>query len=306
MNKNDKIKKLLENSVLFTEEQKTAWSAMLPKMNEQETDELLSILVDEIKELKNQGVDLINDPKLEAELLGQTPMPQSAPQPVVPKVLTPKPNNEFTQELKKEVSTPELAAHPEEISAKPAPIKPVAVPKPMPVPEAPKPVSVATKAPIIPKTIIPPAMKAPMPKPAISPIKPLDTRPMPKVAPTTAPTSGLKSLADIGSVEDLKKIQAAHLRQGKIIDQVNLIKSKIMTLAQVNRMLVFNVVSVFEQSPLYKSYVTIGANILMDADPDRTKAFMAAADKLKSQGQEALNFDEFEAMADLRKQLEQL
>jgi hypothetical protein len=280
MNMIEKIKILLDNSVLFTSEQKQAWLELLPKMNDEELGELFGILVDEVKELKKEGVNLIEDPKLEAEILREDStskdhgaslealkaVAQTAPKPAA---------DAFAKELKREVMTPELSKPTaEESGIKPGP----AIPKPQPKP------NVTTKL-------------APMPKELSVPRVPYKAPQVP------TPTGGLKSLMDIRTVDDLKKVQTDHLRQGELAGQLNLIRAKIFSIAQANKLLPFYTVNAFEQSPLFKSYLAIGAAMIADPNPDRTDAFRKAVD---TAGVEKLTLREFESVADLRKQIEQL
>ena len=276
----EKIKNLLEYSVLFTEDQKKTWLDLIPKMNDAELSELLGILVDEVNELKKEGIDLIEDEKLEAELIAKeamAPVPShgaslealkaavSVPAPPA------KPNVNFAQELKKEVTTPEIKSAP----AEPGLNAPAAAPKPA-VAVKPKPVDI------------------PAPKPAAAKIH------IPNV------TLGLNSLNDIKSLDDLKKVEVTHLRQGDVQKQTDLIHIKIMNVAQSKRILPYYAVVAFEQSPLYKTYLTMGSLIITDPNPDRKVVFKTAVDKFAATGNEPLTIAEFEAIADLRKQIEQV
>jgi hypothetical protein len=194
--------------------------------------------------------------------------------PVPPKA-TPIENTPFAHELQREVMTPELKKPTyEELGIKPAP----AIPKPQPKP------NVTTKL-------------APMPKELSVPRVPYKAPQVP------TPTGGLKSLMDIRTVDDLKKVQTDHLRQGELAGQLNLIRAKIFSIAQANKLLPFYTVNAFEQSPLFKSYLAIGAAMIADPNPDRTDAFRKAVD---TAGVEKLTLREFESVADLRKQIEQL
>ena len=91
------------------------------------------------------------------------------------------------------------------------------------------------------------------------------------------------------------------MRQGELAGQISLIRSKITALAQTNKVLPFYVVSAFEESPLYNSYLKIGAAMIADSNPNRAQAYEAAARDI---GGDTLTLREFEAMADLRKQIE--
>jgi hypothetical protein len=262
----EKATTLLDNSVLFTQEQKEAWLELLPKMNEEELTELYSILVDEVTELKKEGINLIDDSKLEAELIAadhgasiealKAAAQASASTPTA---------DEFAQELKREVTTPELnnsGSQATQVAVKLAPM---------------------------------PEQLATLQAPPAEEEKKLEV--------VEAPSIGLTSLMDIKVVDDLKKIQTQHLRQGELRGQMNLVKSKIITLAQENKILPYYAVEAFEQSPLFKTYMTIGYAMLGDPNPNRAQAFEAA---VQQAGMETLTLREFEAVADLRKQIEHL
>ena len=291
MNQVDKIKKLLDNSILFTDEQKEAWLKLLPNMTESETSELEGILMDEVAELKKEGFSFIDDPELEKAIDAPQQTQDHGASIEALKAMAsknaPAANNAaFAQELKREVSTPELRKPtPEELGPekKPAPIapKPVVAVKPMP-----------TKAPMPP---IAPKL-APLPKELQVPHAPLHTT-------EPIPAGALRSLIEIRTVDDLKKIRALNLRQGELTAQIDLIKAKIVSIAQANKLLPFYTVSAFEQSPLYKVYLQIGSQMIADTNPDRSQVFEKAA---SGAGTEKLTMREFEAIADLRKQIEQL
>jgi hypothetical protein len=97
------------------------------------------------------------------------------------------------------------------------------------------------------------------------------------------------SSSTIGTVDDLKKIDLAYLRQGQLQNQMLNIKDQILTLARVNRLLPYYTVNAFEQSPLFRSYMMHGRSKLGSGEAvgDLTQA-------------------EFEAVTDLRKELERL
>lgn len=290
MNITQKIEKLLENSVLFTEDQKQSWLNLLPKMNLDELSELFVILRDEVKELKKEGISLIDDSALEAELTGSDDVQSHGASLELLKQVatqaTPAQEQAFDQELRREVTTPELRKPTTAELGTPT----LTVPKPpVHIPMAPKPVVPTPHA---------DSFLAPMPRELRVPMAPTH-----KPAPAPISSMGLKSLMDIKAVDDFKKVQPEHLRQGELRAQIDLIKSKILSLAQTNKILPFYTVAAFEESPLYKTYLTIGSNLILDPSPDRTNAYEAAA---KKAGPETLTIREFEAIADLRKQIEQL
>jgi hypothetical protein len=98
-----------------------------------------------------------------------------------------------------------------------------------------------------------------------------------------------KPSAELKVVDDLKKLEVSFLRQGEPSAQVEKIKTAIRHLALANRMYIFQVVNALEQSPLFKTYLSQGQARV----GGRT-------------GGGNLSQAEFEAMADLRRQLERL
>jgi hypothetical protein len=107
------------------------------------------------------------------------------------------------------------------------------------------------------------------------------TRPSPGSVPST--------LTSMNKFEDLNKIEVSHLRQGPIDAQLELLKTKILSLASQSNVLPYYAVAQFEQSPLFKAYLSSG------------NAMVAGQG-----GAQALNQMEFEMMADFKKHIEQL
>ena len=97
------------------------------------------------------------------------------------------------------------------------------------------------------------------------------------------------SLNDIRMIDDLKKIEPGHLRQGGGPKaQVELIKNKMIGIIKAQKVLPYYVVLAFEQSPVYQAYLSLG-------------------NKRMSGGQSSvLSQEEFEALADLKRQIESL
>jgi len=184
------------------------------------------------------------------------------------------------QEIKREVSTRELPAHQApKLEVPKAVIPPAAKPTPAPVPPL-------VIKPVVPSPLIkpvPPPAPAPMPKPVMPVKKPIASSPKP-VGKVT-----LKSLEDIRTLEDLKKIELGNLRQGAVENQVEIIKSKILDLSRTSKTLPYYLVVALEQSPLFKSYLAHGSAIV--------EGRLSETD---------LTQEEFEAVADLRRQVESL
>lgn len=111
------------------------------------------------------------------------------------------------------------------------------------------------------------------------------------VPPPKAPLirTNLQSLAQISMVDDLKKIEIAHLRQGPLAQQLQTIRSKIFSIAQANRLYPYYTVSAFEQSPLFRAYLQTGSSKITE---NKTEGGLSQA--------------EFEAIADFKKEIERL
>jgi hypothetical protein len=205
----------------------------------------------------------------------------------------PKYADETANEIKREVMTKELP------SPETAPVKPIPVPVPKPV-EIKKP-----------KIEISEEYIAPLPEKPRNPFEGgrWDT---PKASgsiseahtpvPEAVSSTTLKRLSDIASVEDLKLVDIAHLKQGPINSQVELIRSKILNVIKQKNVLLFYGVSAFEQSPLFKAYLKVGTEMIGNNSVDRAEAFREIASRVGSN----LTLEEFEAVADLRKQVERL
>lgn len=94
------------------------------------------------------------------------------------------------------------------------------------------------------------------------------------------------SIGSINVVDDLKKLEVGNLREGDPVEQIRLIKNKIGSLAAAGNLLPFYAVQAFEQSPLFRAYLLHGS--------DRVSGAAGNADLTQA---------EFEAVADLRKEL---
>jgi hypothetical protein len=149
----------------------------------------------------------------------------------------------------------------------------------------------------------------PPPPPPAPPVQPKFTPP-PKPAAAmklvSTPSLGLPSLRDIKVVDDLKKVEPAHLRQGYLPEQAKLIRAKIAYLAGVNKVLPINVVNVFEQSPLFKLYLKVGNAILAQSTSEIKPDYKQVIAGMINKGEDVLSLAEFEVIADLRKDLEQM
>jgi hypothetical protein len=137
----------------------------------------------------------------------------------------------------------------------------------------------------------------PVPKPPRANIQP--PTPAIKVLPLT-------SVANIGAIEDFKKVDVSLLRQGSAASNIETIKQKISQVAHDQRSFPALAVQAFEQSPLFKLYLNLGAEMLLDHSADRKVAYANASKKLSVGGLPVLTLQEFEMVADLKKEIERL
>lgn len=122
--------------------------------------------------------------------------------------------------------------------------------------------------------------------PKIAATQPVAPRPIPASPAKITFVAPKMPVANIQVVDDLKKLEVASLREGDLADQIRLIRNKISSLAAAGNLLPFYLVQAYEQSPLFRAYLLHGS--------DRVAGTAANAD---------LTQEEFEALADLRKEL---
>ncbi len=96
-----------------------------------------------------------------------------------------------------------------------------------------------------------------------------------------------KPINEINSLQELRNLSVQHLRQGPLASQLEIIKSKIYTLAKQKKVMPYYAVAQFEQSPLFRSYLSSGTALVSGSKGELTQ-------------------QEFEALADLKRQIEQM
>ncbi|OGE73755.1 MAG: hypothetical protein A3I07_03270 [Candidatus Doudnabacteria bacterium RIFCSPLOWO2_02_FULL_42_9] len=164
--------------------------------------------------------------------------------------------------------------------------KPTTLPSSLTVPKWVMPEEQVTPKPAmidIPKITIPP----PQPAQAVQAVKSLNFKTAGAAAPDTMLASKAKPLTDIKVLEDLRILEPRDLRQGPVAAQAESIKSKVYGLVKANSSRKSYAIVSFEMSPLFKAYVSSGTLLV-------------------SGQQGELNREEFEAVADLKRFLEQL
>lgn len=297
----EKNKKLIEFSVVLSSEDKRSWLELLPKLTQTQQDTLYNVLTDEIKAWKKEGISLISDQKLESDLLSTIPegvsLSQLKERLHISLEKTQQKPNSFAKELDREVNTPELKNHESvskeksEISQKPelntglnnierefVPVKP-------------------DNAWMLNQNVV-------VPKSKLTVITHHHMDPKPK---SHTARYGLKNLEAIETIDDLAKIEPAHLRQGELPIQINLVKAKIAQLANANDTLPINIVPTFERSPLFQLYLQSGSMLIgrnLGVAPEDRITLEDIMVELDAKGQDILTMDEFGAVADLKKNLE--
>jgi hypothetical protein len=301
----EKSAKLLEHSVILKPGEKKNWKELLPKMSDKQVQTFYDVLVDEVRAWKKEGISIVPDMAIEMSLLpqeqpgasvkallsrleGKTPPAQLPKTPAKPGASTP-----FAKELERELNTPEL-----KVPEAPAAPKPVEdKPEPEPVfgeikPDLPSPDKNAWML----------SNKVVVPKAPLGVVKPQPLG-VPKIRNRVA-KHGLSDIGSIKTVDDLSKVEVAHLRQGPLPEQIALIKSRIAQLARENDMLPINILPVFEQSPLFQSYLKAGVLLIERNIGEGRMVLDQVMGEMEAMGQDTMSQQEFEAVADLKKDLE--
>lgn len=220
--------------------------------------------------------------------------------PSTPSPLNPHPQGErnkqvdLAKEIQREVKTPELPAEPEEkeLPASTPPIEKEVNKTPV-VSAVDKNVIALENLAKISRQPAEPFLEPPIPA-FKEPIKPFRETP---IQPFREPVHSFREEFDsqnirpseLNNLEDLKKIGLPYLRQGSLQTQISNLKYQISDLAKANKVFPFVAVMAFEQSPLFKSYLAHGSSkVIGSGDAGE------------------MSQEEFEAMADLRKEIERL
>jgi hypothetical protein len=185
-----------------------------------------------------------------------------------------KPATMSVEEIKREIKARELpASEVPKVTASKLPVKMATPPvRPTP-PTAPKPSATFVSSKIAESKLSAPA---PIPRSMASP------RPTPSVMSNLS-----DNLTEIKKLDDLKKIDVGHLRRGPLLQQIDILKNKIISIARANRIIPFYALSTFEESPLFKMYLAHGNA-------------MFAGQTISS----GLTPEEFGAIADLRREIQ--
>ena len=123
----------------------------------------------------------------------------------------------------------------------------------------------------------------------------------PKPVPTPRP-----SLDSLRALSDLALIDVKYVIGQDIANFAEKLRDKIMELAAASRVIPHAAVLEFEKSPLFNLYLDVGGELIGYQSDNRQKAFEEVTSKLKGQGKPYLTLPQFEAIADLRKEIERL
>jgi hypothetical protein len=297
MNLNEKSQKLLEYSVIIKGDEKSMWRELLAKMPEAQAKILYDVLVTEVRTWKKEGISIIPDLALELQLLPQpehgttlgdlkarlTGSPEAAKIPATP------------------ASTPEnlkpVAPEPESQALSQANEPEEEIDEPLFNSDKPEVLNTAKNAWMLSNKVV-------VPKQNFGNIKP-QSKAIPKVRNRVA-KHGLSELKEIRTIDDLSKIEPAHLRQGPLPEQIMFLKQRIGQLARENDLLPINIIPVFEQSPLFQTYLKAGSYMIEKNIGDEKLALDQMLEEFEAAGLEGLTQQEFEAVADLKKDLESL
>jgi hypothetical protein len=126
------------------------------------------------------------------------------------------------------------------------------------------------------------------------------------------PTAGVVPLSayiqhfqDIRTLSDLKRIGVSALRDGSPHAALGVLLSKILMIVQQG-VLPHEIFNHLRESPLYRTYMAFGAAVMNDLSADRHASFARIKQQLSSAGKDYLDREEFEALADFRRELERV
>jgi hypothetical protein len=139
------------------------------------------------------------------------------------------------------------------------------------------------------------------------------TTPHPLPAPSSAPAPSQRPIIQthveshplvLTSVEDFAKIEAKNIHGIDPNVELQKILSYMVEVGKKKK--VYEVIENFEKSPLYRSYMQMGTELLNNPDPDRDSAYAAVITNFQNRNQQWLTKEEFEAFTDFRKRLDQM
>ncbi len=136
-----------------------------------------------------------------------------------------------------------------------------------------------------------------------APIVPSVSVPIIPPKPPTSHTPKMEIEA-IVNAEDFAKIEPSNLHERDPHQELQKILVAMSSIAKTSSL--FDIIKIFQTSPLYQAYLKIGLALLEDPSPDRDEAYEFVVDGLKKRHDHWLSKMEFEAFADFRKRLEQM
>lgn len=104
--------------------------------------------------------------------------------------------------------------------------------------------------------------------------------------------------------EDFARLTAAHLHGADPKAELQKVYDSMVVIGKKSE--IYDIISNFEKSPLYKTYIEMGIELLNDPDPDRDQAYQTVETAMQKSRREFLTKEEFESFADFRNKVEDL
>ncbi|MBU6447702.1 hypothetical protein KGQ24_02595 [Patescibacteria group bacterium] len=118
------------------------------------------------------------------------------------------------------------------------------------------------------------------------------------------PSSGPAETIALRTPEDFARLTAAHLHGADPKEELQKVFDSMVVLGKKSE--IYEIISNFEKSPLYKTYIEMGIELLNDSDPDRDQAYQTVETAMQKSRRDFLTKEEFEAFADFRNKVEDL
>lgn len=190
---------------------------------------------------------------------------------------------------------PEIPAH---TGAQPAGIVKPAAPLQQTAPAPVDPSALQKKVESLAKQAAPEAQGMPQHKPAAAEPQQAHHFTEPKLSSGPAETIALRT------PEDFARLTAAHLHDADPKAELQKVYDSMLVLGKKSE--IYEIISNFEKSPLYKTYIEMGIELLNDPDPDRDQAYQTVETAMQKSRKDFLTKEEFEAFADFRNKVEDL
>lgn len=272
------IRAAIRQSNLLSSVEKAEWLQLLPDMTDQQIDELVGILKPDLKKTA-------------------VPVPPSVKPLEVPQrpISEPEPKVDIKQ---KEISTsipfyePELPAH----------VSPQAVmtaaPKTVPAPADPTELQKRVAS------IVEELEQKRHGKSGAAALIPSELKPVQKQPEKHEAAKHEPEMIALRTPEDFSKITVQHLHGADFPGELKKIYDSMQVIAKKSS--IYEVVEKFEKSPLYRTYIEMGIELLNDPALDRDLAYANVIKNMQAKGGSVMSKQEFEQFADFRKKIEQV